>query len=221
MEEQVKYQIYPSLLDSYSRFLKHDDEETFDSLMNKINKVPRQQSEPELRGVAFEDAVNNAIDGVILNTNNNGMILSGEFEFDPGVVGGAYVRLKNATKKQEYIEGIVETPAGLVKLYGIIDYRFPEMIADLKGRENYSYGKYADHAQHPVYSWISEVNGNPLRAFKYVVTDYQNVFSETYHFTDNDKFKLTTLIVDFIRFLEHFKKHITDRKIFGLEPIKL
>lgn len=216
---KIKYQIYPSLLDAYSRFKRNDDEETLNSLLDRINKVETERPEHVLKGIDFEECVNSAIDS-LRNGKKDEIpydILTGMLHsvFDADVVIDAAHKLQNATKKQEYIEAVVETQVGLVKLYGIIDYRFPDMIADLKGRELYNYGDYSDHAQHPCYSLISKTNGTPIKAFKYVISDYKNVFVETYIPNDNDESKFLRLVVEFCQFIEHMKKFITNKKIFG------
>lgn len=225
MENQINYQIYPSLLDSYARFKRHNDEESLNNLLATINKEPRVRSEQALKGIAFEECVNASID--LMNSGSNELrvvkIFDGgeSFEFNPEVIRQAAGRLKNATQKQEYIEAVIDTPVGNVKLYGIIDYRFPNMIADLKGSENYSYGQFEDHAQHTCYSIISKANGQPISAFKYVISDYRNVFVETYIHSQNAENKFISLVVEFCRFLDHMKKFITNGKVFGKEELEL
>lgn len=214
--EAIKYAIYPSLLDAYLRLKRHDDQETFQSLMDKINKVPTEQTEAQLKGIEFEALVNARIDGKAIEPADDHRYYQSEhFQFPVALIEPIASRLQFASKKQEYLEAIIDTRVGKIKLYGIADFSYPEMIVDLKGTSNYKYGKYSDHTQHPVYSLIKQVQGHPIKAFKYVASDFEKMFIETYIPSENMHYKLMLLIYEFINFIEYFKEHITDDKIFG------
>lgn len=212
MEEQkVDYAIYPSLLDAYLRYKKNDDEETFTSLFNRINKVPQDEvPEHVVKGIEFENFVNNLLyEGRPENSYNPGdskLIDIGE---------QIASKLDKCIELQKYEETIIETPVGRIKLYGIIDYDFPDMIVDLKTVVEYSCNKYEKYAQHPTYALIRKNNGQPIKAFKYLITDFNRVYQETYIPTDQMYQKLMFTIYEFIAFINHFKKHITNTKIFG------
>ncbi|SMC52505.1 hypothetical protein [Pedobacter nyackensis] len=203
---KVDYAFYPSVLDAFIRYKKADDDETFDSLLNRINKVKTEQTEDQLRGVQFESDVNAILKGGDVSSINY-------TEAHKQVAA----RLINCTGLQEYIEVVIRTRVGNVKLYGIVDYMFDEMAVDLKGTSNYKLNKYKDSTQHPIYSLICKLKGKPLKQFKYLVTDYEKVFQETYIPSDNMFHKLIYLIYEFVEFIEHYKANITDKKIFGLE----
>jgi hypothetical protein len=214
--EEIKYAIYPSLLDAYLRFKRNDDDETFDSLFDKINKVKTEQTEQQLKGVEFENCVNARIAGDTL------VLMGGEyktdnFSFKSNLIDHIAGRLQYASKQQEYMEAIIPSHLGNIKLYGIADYTFPEMITDLKSTASYKCNKYKDNSQHPVYSLIKKINGDPIKAFKYLASDFNNMFLETYVPTDKMYGKLMLTIFDFINFIEYFKANITDGKIFGKE----
>lgn len=206
-EQKVDYAIYPSLLDAYLRYKKNDDEETFISLFNRINKVPQDEvPEHVLKGIEFEKTVN--------------FILAGnkvDADVHTSVLEQVTHKLSNQTGMQKYEETIIDTPVGRIKLYGIIDYDFPDMIVDLKTVVEYSCNKYEKYAQHPTYALIRKNNGQPIKAFKYLITDFKRVYQETYIPTEQMYQKLMFTIYEFIAFINHFKKHITNTKIFGGE----
>lgn len=212
----VDYAIYPSLLDAYLRYKKNDDDETFDSLFDKINKVRSDQTEFQQKGSEFEGLVNDAINKDPLTIAVDDRHYATEhFNFKIEIIEKLKRKLIHATEKQKYMEVIIHTHMGNIKLYGIVDYDFPDMIVDLKGTENYKCNKYEDSTQHPVYSLIRHLNGRPIKGFKYLVSDYDKVFQETYIPSDNMFIKLILTIFEFINFINHFKLNITDEKIFG------
>lgn len=218
---KINYAIYPSLLDAYLRFKRHDDDETFDNLFDKINKVKTEQTEQQVRGVEFEGLVNDKIDGKLMTPADDLRYYSSmNFQFKADLIDSIAGKLKNAISRQEYIECILPSHVGNIKLYGIIDFRFPRMITDLKGTENYKCNKYQDNCQHPVYTLIEKVNFRSIDAFKYVVSDYEKRYQETYIPTENMHQKLMITIYEFINFIEYFKSNITDQKIFGHEETK-
>jgi hypothetical protein len=215
--EPIKYAIYPSLLDAYLRFKRHDDDETFDALFDKINGVKTEQTEQQLKGVEFEQCVNDLLlpNGYVDRVDD--LYITDTFNFSVELVDKIVSKLHNSTAQQEYLKAIIPSHLGNIKLYGIADYSFPEMITDLKTTGNYKCGKYKDYTQHPTYSLIRELNGSPLKAFKYLITDFTNDYQETYIPTAGSHQKLMGTIFEFINFIEYYKSNITDGKIFGQE----
>lgn len=216
----VDYAIYPSLLDAYLRFKRHDDDETFDSLFDRINKVRTEQTEAQLKGVEFEDCINKGLDGVLfpmVNVDGIDLYKTENFQFKKHLIDKIVTTLSHSIAKQQYLETIIHTPVGNIKLYGIADFMFPEMILDLKGTGSYKCNKYKDNSQHPVYSLIMELKRKPIKAFKYLVSDFEKDFKETYIPNHNMYLKLMQTIFEFINFINHFKSNITDEKIFGGE----
>jgi hypothetical protein len=55
MTAKIAYRFYPSLLNTYSRFLQ--GKLSKQELVDRINRVPIPQTEVQKRGVSFEDAV--------------------------------------------------------------------------------------------------------------------------------------------------------------------
>lgn len=207
------YAINPTLLDSYLRFKRKDDDETFDSLMCKINGI-KQELDPEVQqtiqdGINFEELVNRLLD------KKDDKSWYSDAIGNIGIAMAIQNKLQHCVGMQVYQEAFIKTPYGIIKLYGIIDYDFPEMIVDLKTVVHYSCGKYSDYSQHPMYSLIRELKGNPLKAFKYLITDFNRVYQETYIPSNHMYTVLMQNVYEFIAFINHFKPHITNTKIFG------
>ncbi|WP_183567426.1 hypothetical protein [Mucilaginibacter sp. SP1R1] len=217
---KVDYAIYPSLLDAFLRYKRRDDDETFISVFDKINKVQSEQTEHQAMGIEFEALVNNVIGQLnqkvhLAIIEEEGFYITNNFKFKCDVVDKIASKLQLATAKQEYMETVIPSHLGNIKLYGIADFSFPEMITDLKTTSSYKCNKYKDNAQHGTYSLIRERNGAPLKAFKYLATDFDKVYQETYIPTEVLHQKLMFTVFEFISFIEYFKNHITDTKIFG------
>jgi hypothetical protein len=190
------YQITPTLLDAFARFERHQDEESFNDLINKINRVKSDQTDHQLKGIAFENEVNG---------------IKSDFYFEPNIISDIQSRILNNIGSQVKISAEVNG----INFYGIADYVFPEMILDLKGTGNYYYGKFKKKNQFPVYSFIKELNKEPIKQFKYLVSDYVNVYQETYIPTQKIYDDLLEFTGEFIRFINHFKSRIINPAIFG------
>lgn len=203
------YSFYPTLLDSYFRYKKSEDELSFIQLFDKINKVESEPDEARLKGIAFENLINEMITTENVNCIN-GMFLSNDFEFNDSIVLKIYEKLKRCSKIQSYQEKIIETEKGKIKIYGFFDYKFPQMTVDLKTTSNYSFGKYENNMQHKFTSLLTDDE-----EFNYISTDFEYLYSENYWLTDKVRKQAMTDIFEFIDFINYFKKYITDGKIFG------
>lgn len=219
------YAIYPSLLDAFLRFKRTDDDETFAALLDKINGVKSEQTEAQLKGVEFERLI-----GMVINANKTKQhdllrldtYKTDNFEFSANLVNRISDKLSARQTEQEYIEAIIDTRMGRIKLYGIVDYTFEGMLADLKSTGNYKVNKYTDskdikYTQHLIYPLIRKHLGKPVQAFKYVITDFENDYQETYIPSENMEFKLMQIIYEFIAFINYYKPNITNMKVFGGE----
>ncbi len=210
-----KYQLPPTLLDSYFRYKASEDEQSFIDLFNKINKVPQEPDEARLRGMAFEKLIND-----IINANktkqhdlfkcDEGIYKCDGFEFKGHVVNKISDKLVRCSAIQSYKEKIIDTPRGKVKIYGVFDYEFPQMFVDLKTTGSYRFGKYENNMQHKFISLITKA-----KEFNYIATDFEYTFIENYWLTDKVRRQAISDIVEFIDFINYFKKHIINTKLFG------
>jgi hypothetical protein len=221
IDSQCDYAIYPSLLDAYLRYKRHDDDDTFAALFDKINKAPTEQTDVQRKGVVFEQCVNDLIEGKsVASCPASTHYVCGQFLFKIELINKIADKLRNCKKKQYYIESIMTTKVGKIRLYGIADYAFDQMIVDLKTTGNYKINKYTDskdlkYTQHLVYSKIRKEMGKPLDAFKYVVSDFENDFQETFIPTQTADTKLMQIIFEFVAFINYYKANITDGTVFG------
>lgn len=210
-----KYAFYPTLLDSYFRYKRSEDELSFIQLFDKINKVEQELDEERLKGIAFEGLINELINANktkqhdILKLDNE-IYKVDDFEFEGHIVNKIADKLLRCSAIQSYKEKIIDTTKGKVRIYGVFDYEFPQMMADLKTTKSYSYGKYENNMQHKFTALATD-----LKEFNYIATDFEYMFTENHWLTDKVRKQGIDDIVEFIEFIEYFKKYITNRKLFG------
>lgn len=246
--KQPDYCFYPTLLDTFETFLKPNvvyekyygfsenpkyteeefAEKCFTDLIDKINRVPFE-SEAADKGTAF----NEIVDCIIENRKSETMELK-SFPND-GVIQADYKKqtfifplqlcrdFANYLKEgipQYFVDSILPTKYGLVRLYGYADCLMPNSIHDIKTTKSYSSFKFRNHWQHIVYPFCIWQEGLDVRTFEYNVTDFKECFTETYVFEpDRDIPRLIEHCELFIDFLEMNKELITDKKIFNdLQP---
>lgn len=209
--------LYPSLIDQLMWVRKMNNrQDKFDELISKINRIkPSEFPEAALKGMQFEDCVNKLLKRESLQ-ELDGDYVTENFSFSKELVDKIASRLVNHTKQQEYIQAIVPTSVGNVKLYGFTDYTYPDKIVDLKTTGKYSIGKFKDNAQHGCYSLIKKYNGKPINEFIYLCTDFKNVFVDREKITSQLHDEFNEKVVDFYGFINENRNLITDKKIWGL-----
>lgn len=120
---------------------------------------------------------------------------------------------------QQFVEAVLPTMFGNVRLYGYVDELMPQSIHDIKTTKSYSVGNYKKHWQHHVYSYCYDRNGIFLPTFEYNIAQIEKggrwqTFTETYNYRPEvTKRLLTEQCENLIRFLEDNKSLITDKKI--------
>jgi len=250
--KKVKYQFYATLLDAFQGYLSSSEiyadywgfsenpskteeefeKEQFESLINRINRVPMkwEDSEAADRGTAF----NEVVDCVMANCKSEKMILSSDQE--SGIIKAEYnsrnfifpiALIKEFSEyfkggvSQVFTEGILPTKYGDVSLYGYIDELMPLSIHDIKTTGKYKSGKYRNGWQHIVYPFCLNQQGNPVTDFEYNVAvlgsgSFYSTFTEYYRYIpERDINRLQTVAELFIEFLELNRNLITDTKIFN------
>lgn len=212
----IKYAIYPTLLDSFYWYKRGYNEKQ--ELIDKINRVKTEMPEAAKKGVEFEGVIN-----MLLKAKCNPLLMNVEyyqtenFVFKTEIVNRIAQKLINATKQQEYIEAIIETPVGGIKVYGFIDYSYPDMFVDLKTTGSYKKDKYKINNQHKCYPLLAQINGRPVSKFNYLVTDFQQMYIEPYIHNSSMTDEFICNLVEFTEFLEAHRELITDKKIFNLK----
>lgn len=216
-----KYQFYPTLLDSFRYWKDHEeDESTFNDLIDKLNGVKIDQTEDNLKGIAFEGLINEmiTIKSDLIPFPNNGVYVFDDFEFNQNIVDSIFNKLKRCTSIQSRLEGIIPTKHGNVRLYGIFDYEFPKMTADLKTTSNYGLKtkdgkkvkKYEDNFQHKFTSLLSD-----KVEFNYVITDFKYLYIENFKLGEELNKATIEEIEEFIDFINIYKYKIKDSKVFA------
>jgi hypothetical protein len=216
LNKQPKYRFYATLLNAYSWYLDSESETAFQEFIDKINRVPFS-SEAADRGTAFNTLIDGIKDGVITTPS-----LEDEFEY-----GGFKFSSEIAFECAEYVQhgisqvrenGFIDTPLGLIEVYGDMDYILPAMEqVDLKTTKAWELGKYASTWQHIVYPYCYNQKTGFAPTFTYLATDFKSVVKEQYIYNhERDEPKLRTICVDLAQFIEQHRALITDLKIFNL-----
>lgn len=218
-----QYNIYPSLLDSYDHLMSSDNEDGFQQIIDRINKKPSPIAPAAQKGIDL----NNVIDGLIARKEEDAAVIIKETMNADQVQGmmlqELYTNLKGSTP-QVLLTAEMELMGKKVILYGYADYVRANTIIDLKTTSRYAVGKYGGGSQHLVYPLCAALMGVEINRFRYLVTDFRNVYVEDYDYDFNrDLGVLKGKLTDFISFLNRWRGRITDKKIFSdisVEDIK-
>lgn len=194
MASNIAYRFYPSLLNTYSRFLQGKLSEQ--ELLDRINRVPIPQTEAQYRGVSFEDAVLKGI---------------GEEQFDAQLLQAVRQRLpKPIVKTQAYCQYQI----GDVLIYGFVDVLGKKEAVDLKTTSHYSADRFLQDHQN---FYLPALYLRGVRQMRYLITDFDQVYEEIYEAETDFTGQLEELY-DFKTFLEERRDLITDAKVLLKKP---
>lgn len=189
--EKVNYKLYPTLLNAFDRYEKGYINAA--ELIDRVNRLPAPQTEAQLRGSSFEEAVIKGIN---------------EEAFDPTILSRVRALLpRPMMKTQVYCEYQLND----VLLYGYVDVIGKILAADIKTTRKYEPGCYAGSHQN---FYLPALRQKGIRTLRYIITDFQEVYSEDYDQNTDFSFR-ETQIRSFCQFLEEHRNAITDRRIFG------
>jgi hypothetical protein len=252
MKRQLNYLFYATLLDAFQDYLSSDkiyqeywgfsenppfSEEEFHEkkrldLIDRINRVPFDNEKAD-RGTAFNEIVDSIVLGQASDkmditsnkTENTITAIFNERSFTfPIPVCREFSNYYKGAIPQVYVEAILPTKYGDVKLYGYIDELMPVCVHDIKSTTKYAAYKFKDHWQHRVYPYCLNQNGNDVSEFEYnillinerVSGNSYETFSENYFYVaERDIPLLTKHVESLIEFIEAHKDMITDLKIFN------
>lgn len=207
---QPDYKFYPSLLDAYKWYQASESDGSEQELINKINRVPFKSDSAD-KGTWFNELIDHSIKG-------NGKY---GLQYLNGVALEVFERLKGASM-QVYTSTLLEVDGKIVELYGYIDYVLQDKVIDLKTTQVYDLGKYQKSMQLHFYPVSLIDEGNVINEFEFLVTDFVNVYPETYKVDyQRSKMILIDSCKELIRFLQLKRDLITDKKVFALNEEKV
>lgn len=194
----ARYRIYPTLINTFSLYLhetKNVEGElyvSFDEMIDRINRVYKPPTEAQQRGVSFEDA-----------------LLKGEGEeaFPAPILARMRAQLPNRFKTQFYTSVVVRD----VELYGFVDIVAGNRAIDIKTTSSYQPDKFLHNHQNLYLLGLKRWN---IKQLDYLITDFQEVYTETYDYNTYDFGPLLNELFQFVDFLEANRTQITDKKIF-------
>ena len=220
--KQPKYNIYPSLLDSFSWYLKNENENALQEFIDRINRVPQPYIEAADKGTKFNILTDHLIEGKMpegWSKDGQDYICpaSGEapeFRFPIEIADTIAGEVKGSLT-QIFCEAFIETGRGLVRIYGYCDNVIGNTVIDQKTMSKaYEFPKYLHNWQHVVYPFALNQMGAKVDMFTYLITDFKSIHKEDYIYNpDKDLPRLKAQINLLIDFLETVKDRITDQKI--------
>lgn len=221
--------------------LEEFQQEQFQSLINTINRVPFD-SEAADRGTAFNEVVDCLIEHrksdkievekiypekderyefhvssptALKVTYNNR-----DFVF-PMALCREFANYYQDAVTQQFVEGILPTSYGNVKVYGYIDELMPDCVHDIKTTGSYSVGKYKENFQHLVYPYCLNQSGCKINKFEYNIVEFSgknyNTYTELYTYDEKrDTERLREHCESLICFLNDNRELITNKKVFNI-----
>lgn len=195
-----RYNIYPTLLNDFDLYQREvgagdgvDPWVTEEKLLARINRVDREETEKMRKGVDFEKAVRYA------DTANP--------EFTS--VLPEFIREARNAAWDIYVETQFMLEGNLIRLYGRIDYTQRDMGVDVKTTSRYEFPAFVHSFQHRVYMKAARESGILMEHFEYRITDFKNIYRETFSWKDSMNDDITRICRDFIQFLEIRKELIS------------
>ncbi len=197
------YRLYPTLLNSFSLYLNQVKDSSGKllvdeiELIERINKVKKPATAAQTTGINFEKAV-----------------LLGENEelFDEKIIEKARNLIPQKFKTQVYLESRYKN----TQIYGFVDGVGENIAFDLKSTQSYSSGRFAKNHQN---LYLLGLQSFGIKQLDYVITDFKEVYLESYHLDDYDFEPLYNEILSFVDFLNKNRKFIRNKKIFDSKSV--
>lgn len=270
--QQPKYQIYPSLMDSYTNYINSGEiyekywggsenppqtyeefeQSQFQDLIDKINRVPKDLPKADIGTVFNEivdcmilgrksetikvDKINRVVNGIEEVGWLKGHYKGRTFTFPVEMCRefADYYKASNAIP-QMFVEGLIDTPRGVIRLYGYADEVMSDSIHDIKTSGSYEAWKFKGNAQHLVYPYCLRYMGIDIVDFCYdlahiksnirsgeptptdIHIEHLGTYQEEYSYNPvRDVPILQERLCELIDFIEAHRRLITNDKIFGL-----
>ena len=215
----INYNIYPSLLDAYSWYLKNERPGALKELLDKINRVETEFPEAAKKGTYFNELTDSLVNTGIWPAGS--VVKSDQVHYKgfdyPVEIVERFVEELTGSITQAFVKGVIDTKYGLVELYGYTDNILGSVVIDQKTMvKPYEFPKFLHNWQHIVYPYCLNQEGVQIDRFLYLITDFESVHDEEYMYNpERDLPRLRERLETVIEFLEIMKSNITDAKIFN------
>lgn len=248
-----QYNLYPTLLDALNRLisapktwetywgqsetpsktLEEYEAEVRQQTLDTINRVEREPSREATLGTIF----NELLDGFVVDELNMGMLTNEgevlhierdgfEYDFDVAWLCSLMDYYGKGWVCQQYVETILPTRHGDVKLYGYVDRYRDGDIVDIKTTGSYTLDKYAEGWQRHVYTLALADRGIVPQSFTYDVFEWQKgerlsakMYREQYgvnldQWRDELEGYLNNIVLPLLNYFDA-SGDITNRKVFN------
>lgn len=191
------YRLYPTLLNSFALYLNQTRDGNGKiivdeiEMIERINRVKKPTTKAQQKGVDFERAVT-------LGEN--------EELFAEGIIDKARNLIPGKYKTQFYVESRYKN----AQIYGYVDGVGEHMAFDLKSTSFYEPGRFLKNHQNLYLLGLQKFG---IEQLDYVITDFTDVYVESYQLSTLDFSPLYEQIEKFTAFLEENKRFIRDKKI--------
>lgn len=190
----IKYRIYPTLLNEFGKYLGSPTLEMRTQLINRINRV-RDFDDATLKrmknGSSFEDAV----------------LKSRPHSFENKIVDEVRSRLPTTRVEQMPIKFIHLD----IQFYGFADVVGEGKVIDIKTTSSYKPNKFQHNFQN-LYMYALKDKG--CTGMEYIIYDFKEIHTEIYLLAQYDFGPMLHQMELFTQFLEQNRKFISDKKIF-------
>jgi hypothetical protein len=196
---EIKYKVYPTLLNEYQNYLFEPNEEGKQRLINRINRVQDYDLETLnkfKKGSCFEDAV--------LKDNRH--------DFDHSKVLEAREMLPERYISQKLIKFSHQN----ILFYGYADVVSDRKIIDIKTTSRYKEGRYFDNFQNLYLYGLKDIG---FEIMEYLIFDFEKIHIESYSLESYNFEPMLMKMEGFAVFLEENRSQIRDKKIFVEEQL--
>ena len=178
-----RFLITQSLLSSYGWIFKKEN--GYDDFLKALYRKKSRQTKAMLDGIHFENLVTEYC---------NGNPPEGGHKWENGVKGVGII-VKNGAFQVKAARNVTVNGVQFI-LYGILDVLRGGEIFDIKFSKTYSYGKYLDSPQHPMYLALCP----EAVSFTYLISDGKDVCKEPYR--RENVSPIENEIAEFMQFLD-------------------
>ncbi|WP_375445525.1 hypothetical protein [uncultured Fibrella sp.] len=188
------YRFYPTLLNTFSRFLNGDNL-TEQQVLDAINRVPSPTTAAQQRGISFEETLVKGTEEEQFNAE----ILQKMRKLLPRPI----------VDTQVYCQWQIDD----VLFYGYVDLIGKYKAVDIKTTGSYKPGRYLFNHQN---LYLHALKRHGIKLMEYLITDFTDVYVESYALTHPIDRQLEEIRL-FKAFINEHRDQITDKKIMIIE----